>query len=301
MAKHVAGMPKKTSTSTLIFYGIGILIMIVLSFMLGAAMDCSVKSDGTVDLNLMSKGFEKVTSNPDLIIKLIQTSGSYAQKMGFMGFMITGIYVLYKYSEDKKRLHRRGVEHGSAKWGDEKEMKSLAEKEKKPEFKPIMTSDGKRVFDEKGEFVGVIIDNNILLTKEVYLSLNAKQHLLNLNVLIIGGSGSGKTRFFAKPNIMQLNTSYVITDPKGEILQSTGKMLEEAGYVVRGFNLIEMEHSNNYNFFDAKFLFCCFHFTFPFKCILICLERIASHEKCPDNESGHTFQDKLISSLSSGL
>ena len=232
MAKHVAGMPKKTSTSTLIFYGIGILIVIVLSFVLGAAMDCSVKSDGTVDLNLMSKGFEKVTANPDLIIKLIQTSGSYAQ-----------------YSEYKKRLHRRGVEHGSAKWGDEKEMKSLAEKEKKPEFKPIMTSDGKRVFDEKGEFVGVIIDNNILLTKEVYLSLNAKQHLLNLNVLIIGGSGSGKTRFFAKPNIMQLNTSYVITDPKGEILQSTGKMLEEAGYVVRVFNLIEMEHSNNYNQF----------------------------------------------------
>ncbi len=247
MAKHVAGMPKKASTSTLIFYGIGILIVIVLSFVLGAAMDCSVKSDGTVDLNLMSKGFEKVTSNPDLIIKLIQTSGSYAQKMGFMGFMITGIYALYKYSEDKKRLHRRGVEHGSAKWGDEKEMKSLAEKEKKPEFKPILTSDGKRVFDEKGEFVGVIIDNNILLTKEVYLSLNAKQHLLNLNVLIIGGSGSGKTRFFAKPNIMQLNTSYVITDPKGEILQSTGKMLKEAGYVVRVFNLIEMEHSNNYN------------------------------------------------------
>ena len=81
----------------------------------------------------------------------------------------------------------------------------------------------------------------------MYLSLNAKQHLLNLNVLIIGGSGSGKTRFFAKPNIMQLNTSYVITDPKGEILQSTGKMLTEAGYVVRVLNLIQMDHSNNYN------------------------------------------------------
>ncbi len=124
-------------------------------------------------------------------------------------------------------------------------MKSLADKDKKSEFKPVLTSDGKRVFDEKGNFVGMIIDNNILLSKELYLSLNSRQHLLNLNVLIIGGSG--KTRFFAKPNIMQLNTSYVITDPKCEILQSTGKMLEMAGYEVRVLNLIQIEHSNNYN------------------------------------------------------
>ena len=247
MAKSRAGMPKKTSTFTLIVYGIGILIIVVFAFILGAAMDYSLKPDGKVDMNLLSQGLNKVMSNPDLITKALQTKGGYAGKMGFMGICCTGIYVLYKYTEDKKRLHRRGVEHGSSKWGDEKEMKSLAEKEKKPEFKPILTSDGKRVFDAKGNFVGVIIDNNILLTQEVFLSLNAKQHLLNLNVLIIGGSGSGKTRFFAKPNIMQLNTSYVITDPKGEILQSTGKMLSEAGYVVRVFNLIQMEHSNNYN------------------------------------------------------
>lgn len=247
MAKSRAGMPKKTSTFTLIIYGICILIIVVFSFILGAAMDYSLKPDGKVDINLLSQGLNKVMSNPDLITKALQTKGGYAGKMGFLGICCTGIYVLYKYTEEKKRLHRRGVEHGSAKWGDENEMKSLAEKEKKPEFKPILTSDGKRVFDKNGNFVGVIIDNNILLTQEVFLSLNAKQHLLNLNVLIIGGSGSGKTRFFAKPNIMQLNTSYVITDPKGEILQSTGKMLEEAGYVVRVFNLIQMEHSNNYN------------------------------------------------------
>ena len=247
MAKSRAGMPKKTSTSTLILYGIIILVIVAFSFVLGAAMDYSLKPDGKVDINLLSQGLNKVMSNPDLITKAIQTKGGYAGKMGFMGICCTGIYAVYKYTEDKKRLHRRGVEHGSSKWGDENEMKSLAEKKKKPEFKPILTSDGKRVFDEKGNFVGVIIDNNILLTQEVFLSLNAKQHLLNLNVLIIGGSGSGKTRFFAKPNIMQLNTSYVITDPKGEILQSTGKMLTEAGYIVRVFNLIQMEHSNNYN------------------------------------------------------
>ncbi len=245
MAKKVG--VRKTSTSTLLIYGIIILLIITAFCFLGAAMDFAVKPDGKVDINLLGDGFNTVMSDPEILFSSLKNKGGYAPKMLFLGICSTGIYVLYKYSEDKKRLHRKGVEHGSAKWGDAKEMKSLAENEKKPELKPILTSDGKRVFDKKGNFVGVIIDNNIVLTKEVYLSLNSKQHLLNLNVLIIGGSGSGKTRFFAKPNIMQLNTSYVVTDPKGEILQSTGKMLTEAGYEVRVLNLIQMEHSNNYN------------------------------------------------------
>lgn len=245
MAKKVG--VRKTSKSTLIIYGVIILLIIIVFWFFGASMDFAVKPDGKVDINLLGDGFNTVMNNPEILFSSLKNKGGYAPKMLFFGICSTGIYVLYKYSEDKKRLHRKGVEHGSAKWGDEKEMKSLAENEKKPELKPILTSDGKRVFDKKGNFVGVIIDNNIVLTKEVYLSLNSRQHLLNLNVLIIGGSGSGKTRFFAKPNIMQLNTSYVVTDPKGEILQSTGKMLTEAGYEVRVLNLIQMEHSNNYN------------------------------------------------------
>jgi type IV secretion system protein VirD4 len=79
------------------------------------------------------------------------------------------------------------------------------------------------------------------------MSLNSRQHLMNLNVLIIGGSGSGKTRFYAKPNIMCLNSSFVVTDPKGEIFQSVGKMLFEEGYELKVFNTIEMAYSNNYN------------------------------------------------------
>ena len=245
MAKKVG--VRKTSKSTLVIYGIIILLIIIAFWFLGASMDFAVKPDGKVDINLLGDGFNIVMSDPEILFSSLKNKGGYAPKMLFFGVCSTGIYVLYKYTEDKKRLHRKGVEHCSAKWGDDKEMKSLAESKEKPHVQPILTSDGKRVFDKKGNFVGVIIDNNILLTKEVYLSLNSKQHLLNLNVLIIGGSGSGKTRFFAKPNIMQLNTSYVTTDPKGEILQSTGKMLTEAGYEVRVLNLIQMEHSNNYN------------------------------------------------------
>lgn len=253
MAKSNVNRPRNTSKSTLVIYGIIIAVILIICIILGAAMDFAVGSDGKIDSSMLGRGFNIVINNPKLIFSSLKIKNGYAPKMLFVGVMATGLYVLYKYTEDKKRLHRKGIEHGSAKWGDEKEMKSLADKEVKPNLQPILTSDGKRVFDEKGEFVGVIIDNNLLLAKEVYMSLNSKQHLLNLNVLIIGGSGSGKTRFFAKPNIMQLNTSYVITDPKGEILQSTGKMLQEAGYVVRVFNLIEMQNSNNYNPFHYVF------------------------------------------------
>lgn len=237
---------RKTSKITFVVYGIIILLIIIACLFVGSAMDYAVNPYGKIDINLMGNGFNRVLSNPDLLLSSLKNKNGYAPKMLFLGVASTALYVLYKYSEEKKRFHRRGVEHGSAKWGDEKEMKSLADKGN-PEFKPVLSADGKRVFDDKNNFIGVNIDKNIILSKEVKLSTNSEQHLLNLNVLIIGGSGSGKTRFYAKPNIMQLNTSYVVTDPKGEILQSTGKMLKEAGYEVRVLNLIQMEHSNNYN------------------------------------------------------
>lgn len=238
---------KKPDMLTILLLGGAALLVIIACWICGAAMDYSLGADGKVDTDLLSSGFAKVTSDTDLLMASLKNKNGYAPKMLFLGACSVGIFALYKYSQEKKRLHRRGVEHGSAKWGNAAEMKSLADKQEKPHLQPIVAEDGKRVFDEKGNFVGVTVDNDILLTDEVHLSLNSRQHLLNLNILIIGGSGSGKTRFFAKPNIMQLNTSYVITDPKGEILQSTGKMLKEAGYKVRVLNLIQMEHSNNYN------------------------------------------------------
>ena len=100
---------------------------------------------------------------------------------------------------------------------------------------------------KKGEFV---MDNNIILTNDVKMSLNTRQTRKNLNVMVIGGSGSGKSRFYVKPNLMQANTSYVCTDPKGELLRSTGKMLESYGYKIKVFNLIDMAHSHNYNPFN---------------------------------------------------
>jgi type IV secretion system protein VirD4 len=262
------GEKKKTDKLSVVIYAVFAVAVIYFAAALGTAVDLSAGNDGKVRGGLIADGLTKALSAPEVVFKTLG-KGGYAPKILFFAVIAIAIYALYKYSGEKKRLHRKGVEHGSAKFGDETEMNSLKDrvfigtvkkkadgeikeipkygKIKEPKFKPLLTSDGKRVFDDNGNFVGFTIDENIILSKQVYMSLNSRQHLMNLNVLIIGGSGSGKTRFFAKPNIMQLNTSYVITDPKGEILQAVGKLLMEAGYDLKVLNLIEMEHSNNYN------------------------------------------------------
>ena len=93
-------------------------------------------------------------------------------------------------------------------------------------------------------------DNNVLFTQTESMSLDTRKTRKNLNQLILGGAGAGKTRFYIKPNLMQKNTSFVITDPKGEIFRSCGKMLEKAGYNIKVFNLIDMEKSSYYNPFE---------------------------------------------------
>lgn len=250
MASKNAPGPKKTSLSTYVIFIVIALIILIACWFVGAAFDYAVKPDGKIDASLLEQSFSIVAGDPKLMLNALSVENGYAPKMIVMGVIVIGIYALYKYSEGKKRLHRQGVEHGSAKWGDTNEKKKLADQKVKPKQLPMRDENGKKMFDDKGEFVVYTMDNNIILTEDVMLSLDARQHLLNLNVLAIGGSGAGKTRFFAKPNAMQLNTSEVFTDPKGEILKSCGKMLEGAGYKVRVFNLIEMKHSNNYNPFE---------------------------------------------------
>lgn len=117
--------------------------------------------------------------------------------------------------------YRRREEHGSAKWGSAKKIN------KKYQQKPL--------------------SQNKLMTQNVCIGINAKAHRRNLNTLVCGGSGAGKTRFYCKPNLMQCNTSFVILDPKGEILRDTGYLLEKEGYELRVLDLINMEKSHCYN------------------------------------------------------
>lgn len=90
-------------------------------------------------------------------------------------------------------------------------------------------------------------ENNKVLTQNVQIGLNIRKHRRNLNTIVCGGSGAGKTRFYCKPNLMQANTSFVVLDPKGELLRDTGNLLKERGYEIRVLDLISMEKSHGYN------------------------------------------------------
>lgn len=291
---------KKADPLTLVLYAIIVFAVLYISAALGAAMDLSVDDEGVLDFSLLMSQFETVLTKPDDIMEHFTDFSGYSAKITVIVGIALGIYALMKYTS-KKRLHRKGVEHGSARWANEKEEKFLADKPEKINPTETFTDEsGKKhtaKFSAKSENTFIVTlgkqsqtyrigaadnadkiaadfgiphktarkicdkvkkcvrkqfetDNNILLTQEVRMSLNTRQHRENLNVLVIGGSGSGKSRFFVKPNLMQLNTSYVVTDPKGELLRSCGKLLQKAGYEIRVFNLIDMSHSNNYNPFN---------------------------------------------------
>lgn len=137
----------------------------------------------------------------------------------FIFLLIYGIGIGIYFST--LRNYRRQEEYGSAKWGyASKVNKKYADK---------------------------TYSQNKILSQNVRIGLDGKKHRRNLNTLVIGGSGAGKTRFYGKPNIMQCNTSFVILDPKGEILRDTGNLLEKEGYVIRVIDLIDMSKSHGYN------------------------------------------------------
>lgn len=137
----------------------------------------------------------------------------------FIFLLIYGIGVGIYFST--LRNYRRQEEYGSAKWGSASKInKKYADK---------------------------TYSENKILSQNVRIGLDGKKHRRNLNTLVIGGSGAGKTRFYAKPNILQCNTSFVCLDPKGELLRDTGNLLEKEGYVIRVIDLIDMSKSHGYN------------------------------------------------------
>lgn len=250
---------KKPDMLTILLYAIIVFAVLYVSAGLGAAMDLSVDDEGVLDFNVLMTQFETLLTSTDTVGAHFTDFSSYSFKITLMVAFALGIYALMKYTS-RKRLHRKGVEHGSARWANEKEEKFLADRMSagsKPKRGKDAAQQSLRTATKPEKKNGkkspkspFETDNNILLTQEVRMSLNTRQHRENLNVLVIGGSGSGKSRFYVKPNIMQLNTSYVVTDPKGELLRSCGRLLKKAGYEIRVFNLIDMSHSNNYNPFN---------------------------------------------------
>lgn len=142
-----------------------------------------------------------------------------------IGFLFGAVLRLVVYVKGKNaKKYRKGIEYGSARWGNTEDIRPFAD----PLFR-----------------------NNIVLTKTESLTMSSRpknpKHARNKNVLIVGGSGSGKTRFWLKPNLMQCHSSYVVTDPKGSIVVECGKMLLRNGYKVKILNTINFKKSMRYN------------------------------------------------------
>ena len=142
--------------------------------------------------------------------------------IGIAGALLIRLAVYMKGKNAKK--YRKGIEYGSARWGTAEDIKP---------------------------YIDPVFENNIPLTQTERLTMNSRpkqpKYARNKNILVIGGSGSGKTRFFVKPSLMQMHSSYVVTDPKGTVLVECGKLLQRGGYKIKVLNTINFRKSMKYN------------------------------------------------------
>ena len=177
------------------------------------AMVLACSYEAGTDLFALMERFGLLLGRPDLL-----RWTAYTPRCILGALVCYGLAVTLYYSDHENR--RPGEEYGSAKWGSAREL-------------------NKQYADPNGK--------NVILTKHVSIGLDGYKHQRNLNILVVGGSGSGKTRFFCKPGIMSVNCSYLIVDPKGEMLRSTGYLLKEEGYDIKVFDLIHPNQSDGYN------------------------------------------------------
>ena len=177
------------------------------------AMVLACSYEAGTDLFALMERFGLLLGRPDLL-----RWTAYTPRFLLVFLLLYGGGVLLYYADHENR--RPGEEYGSAKWGNARELnKRYADRDRK----------------------------NVILTKRVSIGLDGYKHRRNLNILVVGGSGSGKTRFFCKPGIMSVNCSYLIVDPKGEMLRSTGYLLKDEGYDIKVFDLIHPRQSDGYN------------------------------------------------------
>lgn len=177
------------------------------------AMVLACSYEAGTDLFALMERFGLLLGRPDLL-----RWTAYTPRCILGALVCYGLAVTLYYSDHENR--RPGEEYGSAKWGSAREL-------------------NKQYADSNGK--------NVILTKHVSIGLDGYKHQRNLNILVVGGSGSGKTRFFCKPGIMSVNCSYLIVDPKGEMLRSTGYLLKDEGYDIKVFDLIHPRQSDGYN------------------------------------------------------
>ena len=206
----------KPEIKKLLILNLPYLLFVWLFDKVGAAVRLSPGADASAKLLHLGDGFTAAFSSiapsfhpADLLI-------------GIAGAVIIRLAVYIKGKNAKK--YRKGIEYGSARWGTADDIKP---------------------------YTDPVFENNIPLTQTERLTMNSRpkqpKYARNKNILVIGGSGSGKTRFFVKPSLMQMHSSYVVTDPKGTVLIECGKLLQRGGYRIKVLNTINFKKSMRYN------------------------------------------------------
>ena len=214
--------PKKKNTVEYVVFGILVYLMLIFVTMHATAiMQEKPDIELLAAINAVSS---HIMHNPfDVAINLDALGG-----VTMAAFCVAA----YFYIDEQRNHHdAAGIEAGSAKWNED--IKGYNKKYSDPIGKPNFAPDGK--------------SNNMILSQNIRLSMDGRKTRLNNNILVVGGSGSGKSRFFVKPNLLQMNASYVVTDPKGELLETIGGALAKEGYEIKVFDTVEMQYSDHYN------------------------------------------------------
>ena len=203
-------------TKKLLILNIPYLVLALLFTKASQAWRLAAGSDFASKVLNLTSGFALAFENP--------LPSLHAQDL-LIGFLFGAILRLIVFIKGKNaKKYRKGIEYGSARWGNTEDIRPFVD----PTFR-----------------------NNVILTKTESLTMSSRpknpKHARNKNVLIVGGSGSGKTRFWLKPNLMQCHSSYVVTDPKGSIVVECGKMLLRNGYKIKILNTINFKKSMRYN------------------------------------------------------
>ena len=206
----------KPEIKKLLILNLPYLLFVYLFDKVGAAVRLSPGMDASAKILHLGEGFTAAFASAapsfppaDLLI-------------GVAGAVVIRLAVYLKGKNAKK--YRKGIEYGSARWGTTEDIKP---------------------------YIDPVFENNIPLTQTERLTMNSRpkqpKYARNKNILVIGGSGSGKTRFFVKPSLMQMHSSYVVTDPKGTVLIECGKLLQRGGYRIKVLNTINFKKSMRYN------------------------------------------------------
>ena len=270
------GAPEKKISPYFYAVVIGCIIAMPIVMFMGYMLDLSARDNGQIQIfELLANSYEYLSEATVNGFFNYLFSGGLTTKSAILGFFASLILIMYVLMGDGKRYHRKGSEHGSARWGSKAEKDTITntnnfynnvicapnimlvldrkKRDKNEAEADRKKSDKKKKTQPKKKETGNEIshDTNIKVSVKDIVSQGKEaskiKPMLNLNQIILGGSGTGKSRFFVKPNLLMCNTSYIVTDPSGELVQACGKMLMNHGYKIKVFNLNDMKHSSNYN------------------------------------------------------